>query len=85
MTQIDQKELQNLKTVLTSEKIDKPAKLSHVLADLNLSLTYESILIYRNLNELFLCVNTYQTVDSENFTYIKNKLINQIDSVIGNC
>jgi hypothetical protein len=85
MTQIDKLELQNLKTILTSLKIDRPTIITQVLSDLNLSLTYESILIYRNLNELFLCVNTHQSIDSEDFFYIKKKLITQIDRVIGHC
>lgn len=85
MTPIDKAELQSLKTVLTSLKMEKPTVLTQVLSDFNLSLTYESILIYRNLNELFLCVNTHQSIDTESFSHIKNRLINQIDLVINKC
>lgn len=85
MTHIDKIELQSLKAVLTSMKIDPPSHISRILSDIDLSLTYESILIYRYLNELFLCVNTQQSVDTEYYTYVKNQLINQIDLVIGKC
>lgn len=85
MTHTDKLELQSLKAVLTSMKNVRPAHLSRILSNINLSLTNESILIYRNLNELFLCIHKHQSVDSEDFFHIKAKLISQIDLVIGKC
>ncbi|MCD6019579.1 MAG: hypothetical protein K0S53_2700 [Bacteroidetes bacterium] len=82
MTHTDKIELQSLKSVLTSMQIDRPSHLSRVLSDINLSLTYESILLYRNLNELFLCLHINQSVNTEDFYQLKSRLINQIDSMI---
>ena len=85
MTQIDKKELKSLKTVLTSIKVENTTILRKILSDINLSLSYESILICRNLNELFLCVNTYKSINTEDFSYVKDKLITQINLVIDEC
>jgi hypothetical protein len=83
MTHIDKIELQALKTVLTSMQIDRPTHFSRVLSDVNLSLTYESILIYRHLNELFLYLHLNQSINTEDFYHLKSRLIYQIDSVMG--
>ncbi|MDF2448202.1 MAG: hypothetical protein K0R26_706 [Bacteroidota bacterium] len=82
MTHYDKLELLTLRSILTQLKVDTPSVLSQVLSELDLSLNSESILIYRNLNELFLCINTHHKVDDNDFREIKSNLIRQIDLAI---
>ncbi|MCD6017382.1 MAG: hypothetical protein K0S53_503 [Bacteroidetes bacterium] len=83
MNLTDQIELLNLKETLINLESTQSSIITKVLTETNLSLSFESIMIYRNLNELFLYVNTHKNIDPENFAGIKSKLLNQIDLVMG--
>lgn len=83
MTQIDKQELRNLKATLLNLDISQPAIMVQTLTDINISLCSESIILQRNLNQLFLYLNTHKTADKANIMVFRNRLITQIDSVIG--
>ena len=85
MSQSDKQTLYNLKAVVTNLQIGQNTPLNKVLSQLQLALCNESILIYRYLNELFLCSITFASDDTEDFAEIKIQLLNQIDSVINKC
>ncbi len=83
MTAIDKQELQNLKTALLNLENTQPAVVVQTLTDINLSLCMENIVLHRNLNQLFLYIHTHKTIDDAYFISYRNKLITEIDSVIG--
>lgn len=85
MSQSDKQTLYNLKAIVTNLQIGQKTLLNQILSQLQLALCNESIMIYRYLNELFLCSINFASVDSEDFAEIKIQLINQIDSVINKC
>jgi hypothetical protein len=63
-------ELQSLKAVLASGKISFPVHLSRILSEINLNLTFQSILVHRHVNELFLFVSPGQPLDLVAFLFI---------------
>ena len=82
MSQSDKQTLHNLKSLVRNLQIGQRTLLNQILSQLQLALSNESILIYRYLNELFLC-SAYASDETEEFADIKIQLLNQIDSVIG--
>jgi hypothetical protein len=82
MSQSDKQTLHNLKYLVRNLQIGQRTLLHQILSQLQLALSNESILIYRYLNELFLC-SAYALDETEEFADIKIQLLNQIDSVIG--
>lgn len=85
MTRIDIQTLQNLKAILVNLEIGHNTLLNQILSQLQLALCNESIMIYRHLNELFLCSTTFASDNSEDFAEIKIQLLTQIDSIINKC
>lgn len=82
MSQSDKQTLHNLKSIVVNVQIGQKTLLNQVLSQLQLALCNDSILIYRYLNELFLCSTVFASDDSEDFAKIKMQLLNQIDTMI---